>query len=139
MIIAGAAAALVPAQRARMLLAGLVLVIDAGVLFAIPMFSAPRSVRVDTQPVAFLERHLGTSRFFTLGPIAPNYGAYFGTGSLNINDLPIPSSFSNYVRRRLDPYADPTVFTGGAGGRARSHPRRAGSCSATSPATARPA
>ena len=64
-------------MRARVL--ALLVAGDALVLFAIPQASAPRSVQTDLRPVAFLQRHLGSSRFFTLGPFAPNYGSYFGT------------------------------------------------------------
>jgi hypothetical protein len=91
-------------------------VADAIVLFAIPEGSAPRDVQVDRAPVAFLQRHLGDSRFFTLGPLQPNYGSYFGIGSLNVNDIPIPDAFSKYVHARLDPVVLPHVFVGTYGG-----------------------
>jgi hypothetical protein len=73
-------------------------------------------VTVDTAPVAYLQRHLGGSRFFTLGPFAPNYGSYYALASLNVNDLPIPSAFQHYVSARLDRVVDPTVFVGNFGG-----------------------
>lgn len=95
-----------------------VLVGNALVMFAAPELSAPASVSVDTRPVAYLERHLGQGRFFTLGPLAPNYGAYYGLSSLNINDLPVPSNFARFVHRRLDPYVHPTALVGNqTGGR----------------------
>ena len=75
-------------QRVRLLSA--VLALDALALFVVPEFSAPRSVSVDTAPVAYLRSHIGNSRFFTLRPLAPNYGSYFGVSSLNINDLRHP-------------------------------------------------
>src|SRR5207302_1709636 len=85
-------------------------------LFGVAELSAPRAVQLDLSPVAYLKRHLGGSRFFTLGPLAPNYGSYFGVGSLNVNDLPIPSRFERYVHARLDQVVDPTVFVGNYGG-----------------------
>ena len=98
------------------LLAGL-LAVDALALFVVPELSAPRgSVSIGTAPVAYLQRHLGASRYFTLGPLAPNYGSYFGVASLNANDLPIPSAFGRYVHARLDQVVDPTVFVGNYGG-----------------------
>ena len=117
LVLAGAlAAALIKATRARAAVLTLVLVADAVALFAVPELSAPRAVTVDTKPVAYLRAHLGDGRFFTLAPLAPNYGSYFGVGSLNINDLPIPSAFKHYVHTRLDQVVDPTVFVGNYGG-----------------------
>jgi hypothetical protein len=93
------------------------------VLFALPQASAPRRAAVDTAPVEFLQRHLGTSRFFTLGPLQPNYGSYYGIGSLNVNDVPVPKAFTTYVHTRLDDVVDPMVFVGdNGGGRPRSAP-----------------
>jgi hypothetical protein len=70
---------------------------------------------VDQAPVSFLQRHLGTGRFFTLGPFQPNYGSYFELASLNVNDFP-PKAMTDYVHRRLDSVVDPTVFVGNYGG-----------------------
>ena len=39
--------------------------------------------RIDTAPVAYLQRHQGLSRFATLGPLQPNYGSYFGLRAVN--------------------------------------------------------
>ncbi len=113
---AAAATALRSAQH-RVRVLSVVLAVDALALFVVPEFSAPRSVTVDAAPVAYLRTHLGNSRFFTLGPLAPNYGSYFGVASLNINDLPIPSAFGRYIHARLDQVVDPTVFVGNYGGR----------------------
>ena len=73
-------------------------------------------MHVDRAPVGFLQGHLGNSRFFTLGPLQPNYGSYFGIGSLNVNDIPIPEAFSKYVHARLDAVVQPHVFVGNYGG-----------------------
>jgi hypothetical protein len=96
--------ALVRAARLRAALLVLVVVVDAVVLFAVPEFSAPRAARVDLAPVAYLRRHLGEARFFTLGPIAPDYGSYFGIASLGVDDFP-PKSYARYMHSRLDPVA----------------------------------
>src|SRR5262249_35006023 len=48
--------------------------------------------------------------------IQPNYGSYFAIASANINDLPIPKTYANYVKARLDRYVNPTVFVGNSGG-----------------------
>jgi hypothetical protein len=115
-VLAVAAVALVRDPRRRIWLVTLFVASDALVLFALPQASAPRKVRVDTAPVSFLRRHLGTSRFFTLGPLQPNYGSYYGIGSLNVNDVPVPKAFATYVHTRLDDVVDPMVFVGNAGG-----------------------
>lgn len=100
----------------RVALAAALLAGDALVLFVVPQLSAPRSVTVDTAPVAYLRRHLGSQRYFTLGPLAPNYGAYYGLASVNAVDVPVPTAFQHYVNRRLDQAVDPTAFVGGSGG-----------------------
>ena len=90
---------------------------DVLVLFVIPELSAPRSVNLDRAPVAFLEEHLGNSRFFTTGPIEPNYGSYFGLSSLNAYDLPVASRYTTYVHARLNPVVDRhNLSSDGAGG-----------------------
>jgi hypothetical protein len=104
-----------PRRRGALLAA--VVAIDALVLFMVPELSAPRSVQVDTAPAAYLRQHLGEGRFFTLGPLQPNYGSYFGIASANINDLPIPTAYARYIRARLDQYVNPTVLSGNLGGR----------------------
>ncbi|HWE08256.1 MAG TPA: YfhO family protein [Solirubrobacteraceae bacterium] len=120
-VVATAGAALLRDARRRAILLALVVAGDALALFVVPEFSAPRADRVDLAPVVYLQRHLGTSRFFTLGPIAPNYGSYFGLATLNINDFP-PTAYAGYVHARLDPVVDPGLFVGNFGGW---RPRRA--------------
>lgn len=80
--------------------------------FMLPMLSAPRSLRVDTQALHFLTRQPAGVRVFSFGPLAPNYGSYIGVAQLNVNDIPIPSSFSRLVSTKLAPSAQPIVFVG---------------------------
>jgi hypothetical protein len=101
-----------PAQRLRTAVVCGLVAVEALAYFVAPELSAPSSVQSDLSPVRYLQRNLGTARFFTLGPIQPNYGAYFGLGSLNVNDLPIDGAFSRYIHSRLDPIVEPTVFVG---------------------------
>jgi hypothetical protein len=113
--IVGAAAAIVALgwrRRAGAVALAVLVVLDAVVMFAVPQLSAPRSGTIDTRTVAYLERHLGEGRFFTLGPLAPNYGAYYGIASVNATDVPVPTSFEHFVRTRLDPGEDGTTFSG---------------------------
>lgn len=102
-------------ERRGALLCGVV-AIDALALFMAPQLSAPRAVQIDTAPATYLRHHLGEGRFFTLGPLQPNYGSYFGISSANIDDIPIPTAYANYIHARLDHYVDPTVFVGKTGG-----------------------
>ncbi len=115
-MVAAAAAMLLRSARARVGVASAIVVVEALVLFLVPDGSAPRSVTVDTAPVVYLQRHLGSARFLTLGPLQPNYGSYFGVSSLNVNDVPVPTAFVDYVRERLDQAVQPEVFVGSLGG-----------------------
>ena len=89
-----------------------VVVLDVMAMFMTPQFSAPRQAATDMKPVNYLEQHLGQSRFFTLGPLAPNYGSYFGLGSVAVNDVPFPKSYQEFILDHLDPNAEPLVFNG---------------------------
>jgi hypothetical protein len=115
-VIAVCGVALVRAMRVRIGLMTALIALDAIALFVAPEFSAPRAVSVDRAPVTFLERNLHNGRFFTLGPLQPNYGAYYALASLNVDDVPVPSSFVTYVHRRLDQVVNPWVFNGAYGG-----------------------
>ena len=86
--------------RSAMLVA--VAVIDALLLFVFPRFSSPRDYRLNLGGVEFLQKNLGLSRFYSLGPIAPNYGPYFGIASINHIDAPIPARWVEYIAERLD-------------------------------------
>ena len=90
----------------------ILVIVDVGAMFVVPQLSAPRQESIDTGPVSFLAGHLGQERFFTLGPLAPNYGSYFGLASLAVNDLPIPKTFDEYVNHHLDPNVAGYIFNG---------------------------
>jgi hypothetical protein len=107
-VVAVAAVALLVRTRERAAVLAVLVAVDALALFAVPEFSAPRATTIDLSPVAYLRRHLGESRFFTLGPLLPNYGSYFGLASLSVEDFP-PKAYTHYVRTRVDPGA---AFTG---------------------------
>ena len=101
-------------QKALPVALAAVVVIDVTAMFATPQFSAPRQATFDVKPVEYLAHHLGTERFFTLGPIAPNYGSYFGLGSVAVNDVPIPKSYQAFIESHLNTNVDPLVFDGSA-------------------------
>jgi hypothetical protein len=85
--------------RGRLVLC--VLVLDTVAMFVIPQFSAPRESTVYLGPVKYLDAHLGTSRFYTIGPVPPDYGSYFGDAELNVRDLPEPKLYISYLKDHL--------------------------------------
>ncbi len=98
-----------------------VFVLEAGASFVYPELAATRDPVVDMKPVAWLQAHLGSERFYSLysnpavgpsygGPIAPNYGSYFGLSSADYLDIPDPQLFVNYVHDHLDPGAGSEFF-----------------------------
>jgi hypothetical protein len=107
-VAAAAAVALVRHARVRGVSLALLVAVETVALFAVPEFSAPRAASVDLSPVTYLRRHVGEGRFYTLGPIAPDYGSYFGLGSIAVDDFP-PKDYAVYVHKRLDPVV---AFTG---------------------------
>jgi hypothetical protein len=88
------------------------LVMDSMLMFAIPTMSTPRGGAADMPAINFLRDNLGLQRFYTLGPIQPNYGAYFGIASINHNYLPVSKRWVDWVQTHLDRAADPVVFNG---------------------------
>ena len=101
------------ARRPRLrVVAGALVAFEAIVLFGLPQMSAGRNIILDEQPIQFLHENLGINRFFSTGPIAPNYGSYLGLAQLNVNDLPTPKKWDDYVKANLSQNADSTNFTG---------------------------
>lgn len=99
-------------QRVVRLGLGLVLVLDAFVMFVTPEASAPTAIPVDIAPVAYLQQHLGLQRFATLGPIVPNYGSAFGIAEVNAHDLPLPGAWADFVSSHLERNERPQQFDG---------------------------
>jgi len=85
---------------------------EAILFFLLPTFANPRHVQLATDGVRFLQHNLGYQRFFTLRPLQPNYGAYFGIASVNNQDLPLPRGWVDFVAARLDDNTDPMAFDG---------------------------
>ncbi len=107
-----ASASLLRSPRRRAAALGGVLGFEALAMFVIPQFSAPRSAVVDMAPVRYLQAHLGLQRYFTLGPIAPNYGSYWRIATVTQNDVPVVKSYARYVATRLNDNVPPGLFTG---------------------------
>ncbi|HSX23901.1 MAG TPA: hypothetical protein VLE74_02260 [Candidatus Saccharimonadales bacterium] len=99
--------------KPKLRLAGalLLLTADSLLMFSIPYLSLPK-IKNDYRPVNYLQQNIGLDRFYTLGPISPNYGSYFGIASVNINDLPLPKKWAEYIPAKLDNNATALVFTG---------------------------
>ncbi|MFC6705357.1 hypothetical protein [Flexivirga alba] len=51
----------------------------------------------------YLQDHLGTYRFYTLGPIEANYGSYWRISQFNANDLPVPKKYARLVETGVRP------------------------------------
>jgi hypothetical protein len=86
--------------------------IDAVALYSLSSFSGVTNSYSLPAGIKYLKKHLGTERFYTLGPIAPNYGAYYRIASINHNYLPVAQNWVNYLKERIDPWLDPVCFTG---------------------------
>ncbi|MGZ4771314.1 MAG: hypothetical protein ACXV3B_01405 [Ilumatobacteraceae bacterium] len=106
------AVAFVPQLRRRAAALLSLVAVEAALLFMLPQLSTDRMSPVDTAPVEFLRSNLGLQRFYTFGPISPNYGSYFGIASINLNDIPMPKAWSDYIVTHLDANANPVLFTG---------------------------
>jgi hypothetical protein len=94
-------------------LIGVVLCVEALGYFEVPILAWPRAALTDTAPVTFLQQHLGIARYYSTGPAAPNYGAYYSIPSLGASDLPIPKEWGNHVHSRLSPCILPWQFGNG--------------------------
>ncbi|HEV3281059.1 MAG TPA: hypothetical protein VG032_05575 [Acidimicrobiales bacterium] len=98
-------------RQGRLLMAGVVAA-ESVFLFGFTYLSAPAPAPLQTASVSWLQAHLGAYRFVTLGPLQPNYGSFFGIAEANVNDIPLPKSWTSYVRGHLDSNAPPGLFTG---------------------------
>lgn len=91
----------------------LLLVADALFMFALPLQSGASVASHQHPGVAYLQDHVGLQRTYSLGPLAPNYGAYFRVPQINHNYLPVSSDWLAYVQSRLDPASNEVTFLGG--------------------------
>ncbi|WP_145611288.1 YfhO family protein [Nitrospirillum amazonense] len=77
-------------------------VVEAIALFLVPAVWTVRAGTLQLGGIHFLRQNLGLQRFYTLGPIQPNYGSFYGVASLNHDDLPLPAAWTRYVHDHLD-------------------------------------
>ena len=92
---------------------GLLLCAEASVFFMVTIVEWPTSSNMELSPVTFLQKNLGSQRFFSLHDITPNYGTLYGIQSLDATDLPIPRNWANYVHAKLSPSVSPWLFGNG--------------------------
>lgn len=120
-LLAGVALGGLAKGRLAVAVVGGLVVAEALCSFGYPELSATRSPVLDLGPVTYLRAHLGSSRFYSLssnpavgpvygGPIAPDYGSYFGLAELDYFDIPDPELFVNEVHDHLDPGAGSEFF-----------------------------
>ncbi len=100
----------IPGRRMTWI-AGIV-VLEAAIYFCIPIGAYPTGGQLELGGVRFLQQNLGYQRFYTLGPIRPNYGAYFGIASINHSYNPVPQTWVDYIDQNLDSRIQPNHFTG---------------------------
>lgn len=79
--------------------------IYAMAMASLPQLSGQWPGRIDRPAIEFLKMHLGLQRFYTLGPLQPNYAAYFRIASINDNYLPVAQNWATYVEHHLLPAA----------------------------------
>jgi hypothetical protein len=99
------------ASRAATALAVL-LAVDAVLMFTLPTLSTPRAGSVNLAAIQYLRDNLGLQRFYSLGPIQPNYGARFEIASINHNYLPVSRRWVEWIREHLNRAVDDAVFNG---------------------------
>ena len=85
---------------------------EAVLVFAMPYAAMPRGRVLDWGAIQFLQTHAGLQRFTTVGPFAPNYGAWFGVASVNYTYLPVPARWADHVKTALRPGAEGIHFPG---------------------------
>jgi hypothetical protein len=100
----------IPGRRMAWI-AGIV-VLETAIYFCIPIGAYPTGGQLALGGVRFLQQNLGYQRFYTLGPINPNYGAYFGIASINHNYNPVPQTWVNYIKQNLDSGIQSNHFNG---------------------------
>ncbi|HWE70115.1 MAG TPA: hypothetical protein VG205_07115 [Acidimicrobiales bacterium] len=101
-------------KRRGRILAAAAICAESTLLLGFTYASAPPPSTLQLGSVTWLQAHLGTYRFATLGPIQPNYGSYFGIAQANTTDLPIASDWVIYVNSELDTNSPTLIFTGAA-------------------------
>ncbi|HEV2362158.1 MAG TPA: hypothetical protein VGS21_10690 [Acidimicrobiales bacterium] len=106
------ATSFLPWRRVAVAILAVLAVLDAGVAALLPPLSAPRTATMDLGPVDYLSAHAGLGRFLGLYVYHGDYGSYFGTGSVDTSDLPVPSAWAAEIQGRLSSNSNPVRFDG---------------------------
>ena len=101
-----------PVSRKATCAMGFLIAAYAMTAYAIPTLSGFRDPLIDLSAVHFLQQRLGLQRFYTLGPIRPNYGAYYEIASVNHNAVPVSGDWVTWIKTHLDSGLDPSIFVG---------------------------
>ncbi len=78
-----------------------ILIINAVVLFSVPELSGVHPGEIDDTAIRYIENNLGFSRFYSFGPLTPNYASFFGVNSVNYNSIPVAKNWADYVQNKL--------------------------------------
>ncbi len=98
--------------RTFLIVAVAVMTCESMIFFALPSFRSPSSITIATGSINYLEQHEGLNRFVSLGVLTPNWGTQYGLNEINAVDLPLPTSFTNYISTGLAPsLGNPRLFT----------------------------
>ncbi len=106
------ASLVVRTANASVVLLGATAALESLVFLFVPTLSYPQKATIATGGIAYLQAHLGNQRFYSLGPIEPNYGSFFNIAELDYDDLPAPVKPSVYVQNRLHSASDGQSFMG---------------------------
>jgi len=100
----------------KVMVLGSLLVLNALILYCVPIFANPRSGSVDSGLVSYLKTHTGDERVYSMAVFEPNYSAYYGIASVDFNYLPLPKNLIAYLSRKVEPgfSASPVTFNGNA-------------------------
>lgn len=109
-LVCAALGALLEGGRSRPDRAGVLAALAATVVvgfgagtYAVPQLSASPPHSLDLGPVHYLQRNLGTWRFYSLGPIEADYGSYWHLAQFNADDLPVASKYATLVSSQVRP------------------------------------
>jgi Tfp pilus assembly protein PilN len=98
--------------RTFLIVAVAVMTCESMIFFTLPSFRSPSSITVASGSIDYLEQHQGLNRFVSLGVLTPNWGTQYGLNEINAVDLPLPTSFTNYINTSLAPsLGNPRLYT----------------------------
>ena len=100
-----------PATAWRQAAAALLLAIDVGAAFALPIATGTLDAQQDLAPIKFLAAQPGFTRSFGFDSrLLPNYGAYFEVPTLQSFSQPVPLEWAAYARRLGANVGSDTIF-----------------------------